>query len=338
MADRYSRQVLFSDIGEAGQEQIRSSQVALVGCGALGSVSAEMLTRAGVGKLRLMDRDFVEESNLQRQSLFTEEHVSKGVPKAAAAESALRAINSEVEIEGVITDVRWDNIEGLCRDHEVIVDGTDNFETRFLINDMAVKHSIPWIYGACVGSYGVAFAFEPGTSACLQCLFERPPEVGASQTCDTVGILGPVVHVIAAYQVTQVLKILTGQSPSKKILQVDVWNGTWQTLGAERAHSQQCRCCQQHEFRFLEGEETTQMTRLCGRGAVQVSPQQKGHPDFHDLSQRLDKSGQVDFNQHMMRIQIEGYEIALFADGRSIIRGTEDVSEARAVYAKYIGN
>jgi adenylyltransferase/sulfurtransferase len=285
-----------------------------------------------------MDRDFVEESNLQRQSLFTEEHVSKGVPKAAAAESALRGINSDVNIEGVITDVTWENIEGLCLDHEIIVDGTDNFETRFLINDFAVKHSIPWVYGACVGSYGVAFTFEPGTSACLQCLFERPPEVGASETCDTMGILGPVVHVIAAYQVTQVLRILTGQSPSRRILQADVWNGTWQTLGAERAHSQQCPCCQQHEFRFLKGEEKTQMTRLCGRDAVQVSPQQKTHPDFQGLSQRLDRSGQVDFNQHMMRIRIEGYEIALFADGRSIIRGTEDVSEAKAVYAKYIGN
>lgn len=338
MADRYSRQILFSDIGEAGQKRIRSSQVALVGCGALGSVTAEMLTRAGVGKLRLMDRDFVEESNLQRQSLFTEEHVSEGVPKAVAAESALRAINSEVEIEGVVTDVTWENIEGLCRDHELIVDGTDNFETRFLINDVAVKHSLPWIYGACVGSYGVAFAFEPGTSACLQCLFGGPPDVGTTKTCDTEGILGPVVHVIAAYQVTQVLKILTGQSPSRRILQIDVWHGTWQTLGAGRAHNQQCPCCQRHEFRFLEGEENTQITRLCGQDAVQISPRQKTHPDFQDLSRRLDKSGQVNFNQHMMRIRIEGYEIALFADGRSIIRGTEDISEARAVYAKYIGS
>ncbi len=338
MSDRYSRQVLFSDIGEAGQKRIRSSRVALVGCGALGSVSAEMLTRAGVGKLKLMDRDFVEEGNLQRQSLFTEAHVREGVPKAAAAEAALGAINSEVEIEGVIADVTWENIESLCRDHEIIVDGTDNFETRFLINDLAAKHRFPWVYGACVGSYGIAFAFQPGTSACLQCLLEQPPEVGSSETCDTVGILAPVVHVIAAYQVTQVMRILTGQAPSRRLLQVDVWNGTWQTLGAERAHSRQCSCCQQHEFRFLEGEENTQMTRLCGRDAVQVSPQQKTHPDFHDLSRRLDKSGQVDFNQHMMRIQIEGYEIALFADGRSIIRGTENVSEARAIYAKYIGN
>ncbi|MEE8349069.1 MAG: ThiF family adenylyltransferase [Acidobacteriota bacterium] len=338
MLDRYSRQVLFSEIGEEGQERIRASRVALVGCGALGSVSAEMLTRAGVGKLRLMDRDFVEESNLQRQSLFTEDHVSAGVPKAAAAEKALHEINSEVEVEGVITDVTWENIEGLCRNHDIVVDGTDNFETRFLINDVAVKHHLPWVYGACVGSYGVAFAFQPGASACLQCLFERPPELGTSETCDTVGILGPVVHVIAAYQVAQVLRILTGKTPSRRILQVDVWHGNWQTLGAEQAHSPQCPCCQQRLFRFLEGEENTQMTRLCGRDAVQVSPQQKTHPDFQALSRRLDRSGQVDFNQHMMRIRIEGYEIALFADGRSIIRGTEDITEARAVYARYIGS
>ncbi|MDA2935225.1 ThiF family adenylyltransferase [Acidobacteria bacterium AH-259-D05] len=338
MIDRYSRQILFSGIGEAGQEKIRAAQVVLIGCGALGSVSSEMLTRAGVGKLTLIDRDFVEESNLQRQSLFTEKDVQEGVPKAAAAERALRAINSDVEIKGLITDVTWENIERLCQGNEVIVDGTDNFETRFLINDLAVKEEMPWIYGACVGSYGVAFAFEPGISACLQCLFEQPPEVGTTETCDTSGILAPVVHAVAAFQVTQVLKILTGQSPSTQILQVDVWRGTWQTLAAEKARSRKCPCCRQHDFRFLEGKENAQITRLCGRDAVQVSPQRKAHPDFQNISRRLNKSAQVDFNQYMMRIRIEGYEIALFADGRSIIRGTEDVSEARAVYAKYIGS
>lgn len=338
MIDRYSRQILFSDIGEAGQERIRASKVIVIGCGALGSVSSEMLTRAGVGKLTLIDRDFVEESNLQRQSLFTEKDVSDGVPKAAAAEKALRAINSDVEIKGVIKDVTWENIEQLCQGHEVIVDGTDNFETRFLINDLAVKWKIPWIYGACVGSYGITFAFEPQVSACLQCLLQDPPEVGATETCDTAGILAPVVHVVAAYQVTQVLKILAGQPPSRKILQVDIWTGTWQTVAAERARIQQCRCCHQRQFRFLEGKENARITRLCGRGAVQVSPQGMNHPDFQGISRRLDKSAEVDFNRYMMSIRIEGYEIALFADGRSIIRGTEDFSEARAVYAKYIGS
>ncbi|MEE2822058.1 MAG: ThiF family adenylyltransferase [Acidobacteriota bacterium] len=338
MTNRYSRQVLFSDIGEKGQKLIRSSKVVLIGCGALGSVSAEMLTRAGVGQLRLVDRDFVEKSNLQRQSLFTEEHVSQGIPKSVAATSALRAINSEINIEGVTADATWQNIETLCQNYDIIVDGTDNFETRFLINDVAIKHDIPWAYGACVGSYGLAFTFTPGTSACLQCLFKGPPAIGTSETCDTVGILAPVVHIIASYQVTQVLKILTGQPPSEQILRIDIWNDTWQTSGTQGADNTKCPCCQQRKFRFLEGQENTQMTHLCGRNAVQISPQQTTHLNFQDLSRRLDKSGQVTFNQHMMRIRIGKYEIALFADGRSIIRGTNDISKAKAIYAQYIGS
>ncbi|MEE8460906.1 MAG: ThiF family adenylyltransferase, partial [Acidobacteriota bacterium] len=188
MTDRYSRQILFPAIGEAGQKRIQASKVVLVGCGALGTVSSEMLTRAGIGKLTLIDRDFVEKSNLQRQSLFTEKDAQQGLPKAAVAARELRAINSDVEIEGVIEDVTWQNIDRLCRDSDLIVDGTDNFETRFLINDFGVKENIPWIYGACVGSYGVAFAFQPNRSACLQCLFEQPTEVGTTETCDTAGI------------------------------------------------------------------------------------------------------------------------------------------------------
>ena len=338
MTDRYSRQILFSAIGEAGQKKIRASKAVLIGCGALGTVSSEMLTRAGVGKLILIDRDFVEESNLQRQSLFTEEDAHQGLPKAAAAQRALRAINSEVEVQGVIEDVTWQNIDRLCRNSDIIVDGTDNFETRFLINDFAVKQEIPWIYGACVGSYGVAFAFQPSISACLQCLFEQPTEVGTTETCDTAGILAPVVHGIAAFQVAQGMKILVGESPSQEILQIDVWTGTWQTIKAKGARSADCRCCGQHQFRFLEGEEKARLTRLCGRNAVQISPPRPTRSDFQKISKRLDKSAKIDFNEYLLKIRVDGYEIALFADGRSIIRGTDDFTEARAVYAKYIGN
>ncbi len=338
MTDRYSRQILFSAIGEEGQKRIKASKVVLVGCGALGTVSSEMLTRAGIGKLTLIDRDFVEESNLQRQSLFTEKDAHQGLPKAAVAERELRAINSDVEVEGVIEDVTCQNIDRLCRDSDLIVDGTDNFETRFLINDFAVKEKLPWIYGACVGSYGVAFAFQANRSACLQCLFEQPTDVGTTETCDTAGILAPIVHVIAAFQVAQSLKILVGESPPQEILQIDVWTGTWQTIPAEKARNQQCRCCGKRQFHFLEGQEHKRLTRLCGRNAVQISPPRPTHSDFQKISKRLEKSAQIDLNEHLLRIRVDGYEIALFADGRSIIRGTDDFTEARALYAKYIGN
>jgi len=338
MTDRYSRQILFSPIGEEGQKKIRASKVVLVGCGALGTVSSEMLTRAGIGKLTLIDRDFVEESNLQRQSLFTEKDAHQGLPKAAVAEKKLRAINSDVEVEGVIEDVTCQNIDRLCRDSDLIVDGTDNFETRFLMNDFAVREKLPWIYGACVGSYGVAFAFQANHSACLQCLFDQPTDVGTTETCDTSGILAPIVHVIAAFQVAQSLKILVGESLSQEILQIDVWTGTWQTIPAEKARNLQCRCCGKHQFHFLEGQEHKRLTRLCGRNAVQISPPRPTHSDFQKISKRLDKSAQIDLNEHLLRIRVDGYEIALFADGRSIIRGTDDFTEARALYAKYIGN
>ncbi len=337
MTDRYSRQILFSAIGEAGQKKIRESKVVVVGCGALGTVSSEMLTRAGIGKLTLIDRDFVEESNLQRQSLFTEEDAHQGLPKAAVAERELRAINSDVEVEGVIEDVTWQNIDRLCRDSDLILDGTDNFETRFLMNDFAVKEEVPWIYGACVGSYGVAFAFQPNLSACLQCLFEQPTDVGTTETCDTAGILAPIVHAVAAFQVAQGLKILVGESPPQEILQIDVWTGTWQTITAKKARSQQCRCCGKNQFHFLEGQENRRLTRLCGRNAVQISPPRPTRSNLQQISKRLDKSAEIYLNEYLLRIRVDGYEIALFADGRSIIRGTDDFTEARALYAKYIG-
>ena len=313
-------------------------RVIIVGCGALGTVTAEMLARAGVGRLKIIDRDFVEESNLQRQSLFTEEDARKGLPKAIAAVNALRTINTEVHLEAIVQDVTWENMETLCEESEIIVDGTDNFETRFLINDISVKRRTPWIYGACVGSYGISFAFRPPLTPCLQCLFDQPPEVGSVDTCDTVGILAPVVHAVAAYQVTHALKLMVGESPEPRLLQLDVWNSNWRTIGAAQARNQTCSCCVERQFRFLEGKQRSRLTRLCGRNAVQVSPQRRMQVDFHELSQRLGKSAQVDFNEYIMRIRVNGYEISLFTDGRSIVRGTEDFSEARAVYAKYVGS
>ena len=338
VTNRYSRQILFSGIGPEGQEKIQNARVVLIGCGALGTVSAELLVRAGVGRLQLIDRDFVEESNLQRQSLFTEADARSAIPKAVAAEKALRSINSQVDIIGIVQDLTVENIENLCRESDIIVDGTDNFETRYLINDFSVKRAVPWVYGACVGSYGTAFLVRPGATFCLQCLFPESPTLGSVETCDTAGVLGSIVHAVASFQVAQVMKILVGQTPGERVLKVDVWEDHWQLISAAGARNQDCSCCSKREFRFLEAEERTHLMRLCGRDAVQVRPSRMTQLDFPQLSQRLTKSGKVGYNEHMMRIHINGYEIALFPDGRSIIKGTDDFSEARAVYAKYIGN
>ncbi len=338
VTDRYSRQILFSGIGQEGQDKIRNARVVLVGCGALGTVSAELLVRAGVGRLRLIDRDFVEESNLQRQSLFTEADARAATPKAVAAEKALRSINSQVAIEGIVQDLTVENIEDLCRESDIIVDGTDNFETRYLINDFSVKRGIPWVYGACVGSYGTAFLVRPGATCCLQCLFPEPPPLGSVETCDTAGVLGSVVHAVASFQVAQVMKILVGQVPGERVLKVDVWEDHWQLISAAGARNRNCSCCGERKFRYLEAQERSHLTRLCGRDAVQVRPSRMTQLDFPQLGERLAKSAKVRYNEHMMRIQINGYEIALFPDGRSIIKGTDDFAEARAVYARYIGS
>lgn len=337
MSDRYSRQVRFDGIGSSGQELISQSRVAIVGCGALGTVSSELLARAGVGTLRVIDRDFVELSNLQRQTLFTETDVSTSMPKAIAAETALSSINSEINIEGIVADVTFENIEDFCSDFDLIIDGSDNFEVRFLINDFSVKHAIPWIYGAAVGSFGIAFPIVPGTTPCLACLFENPPPSGTTETCDTAGVVAPITHVVASFQVTQAMRLMTGAGPRAEILQVDVWNNDWRVVQAS-SPSPSCSCCGQSRFRFLNGEGRSLLTRLCGREAVQVYPTQRGRVNLQELGKRLAKAGEVQSSEHMLRARINSYEIALFPDGRAIIRGTEDFTEARAIYSRYIGN
>jgi len=296
-----------------------------------------MLARAGVGTLRVIDRDFVELSNLQRQTLFTEADVTNTTPKAIAAEKALSAINSEINIEGVVADVTFENIEQLCSDFDLIIDGSDNFEIRFLINDFSIKYRIPWIYGAAVGSFGVAFPIMPGKSACLACLFENPPPAGTTETCDTAGVIASITHIVASFQATQALRLLTGGNPLPEILQVDIWNNDWRVVKADQ-RSPYCPCCGDLKFRFLEGEGRSLLTRLCGRQAVQVYPTLRGRVDLQELAQRLAKVGEVQSNEHMLRAKINSYEIALFPDGRAIIRGTEDFTEARALYSRYVGN
>ncbi len=337
MEDRYSRQILFSGIGREGQDRIRSSRVLVVGCGALGSVTSEMLARGGVGRLTVVDRDFVEWSNLQRQSLYTEADAEQGLPKAFAAERALRAVNSDIQVRGLVDDLTFENIDALCGETDLIVDGSDNFEVRFLINDFAVREGIPWVYGAAVGSYGLAMAVVPLETPCLRCLFDEPPAAGTGETCDTVGILAPIVHVVAAFQVTQALRLLVGASADRGLLQVDVWHGDWRRVSVERPPAG-CPCCRDGRYDFLAGASQSSTSRLCGRNAVQISPARKSRLDLERLGGQLGQSVRVRFNPHLLRIFSGRHEIALFADGRAIIKGTDDIAEARALYARYVGS
>ena len=337
MNQRYSRQILFPPIGAEGQRRLGGARLVIVGCGALGSVAAEQLVRAGIGSVRLIDRDFVEESNLQRQSLFTEDHARLALPKAVAARSILGAMNSQARVDAIVEDLTHRNIEALCAESDLILDGTDNFETRYLLNDYSLRTGRTWIYGACVGSYGTAFAFRPRTTPCLQCLFPRPPAPGSAETCDTSGILAPVVHVVASYQVAQVMKILVGAEPAATMLKFDVWENHAKLVSLQGARDPDCRCCGELELRFLEGREQGRSVRLCGRNAVQVRPGEDSRMNLPQVARRLRASGSVSLNDYMMKLEANGYELALFRDGRAIIRGTEDETEARAIYARYIG-
>lgn len=338
MTERYSRQVLFSGIGERGQEAIRKAKATVIGVGALGTVAAEMLVRAGIGSLRLVDRDFVEESNLQRQALFQEEDARRAIPKAVAAEAALKKINSDVRVEGRVLDVDFENIESLCRNADLVVDGSDNFEVRFLMNDLAVRENKPWIYGAVLGSYGIVMPIVPGETPCLSCLFPEPFAAARAETCDTVGVLAPAVHMVASCQVAQALKILVGEKPARRIFHFDVWGDEFRTVEMGNARRGDCLCCVQRRFRYLEGDGAHRLTRLCGRNAVQIHPPSPLRLDLKETAGRLSGVTQVDRNPYMLRFAVNGFEVALFEDGRAIIRGTEDFHQARAVYSRFIGS
>ena len=282
---RYSRQTLFNGIGNEGQARIMQSRVALVGCGALGAVQASLLVRAGVGKLRIIDRDFVEESNLQRQILFDEEDVRAVLPKAVAAEKKLRAVNSLVEVEGLVEDVNASSIERLLEGFDLIVDASDNFDVRFLVNDYAVKTGTPWVYGACVGSYGLTFPILPGEGACLRCVFESAPPAGVSPSCDTAGVIGPIVAVIAGIQVAEALKILSGKRDriNRTITTIDLWDNRHDVLNLPPPHPD-CPCCGRHEFPYLDGTLGADATTLCGRNSVQIRRREGARIDLEEFS------------------------------------------------------
>jgi len=332
---KYSRQVLFSPIGEAGQRKLQTSKVVVVGCGALGSAQASTLVRAGVGAIRVVDRDYVEESNLQRQSLFDETDAAQRLPKAVAAERRLKRLNADVDVEGVVTDLGWRNARELVAGFDLILDGTDNFEARYLLNDVAVKLGCPWVYGAVVGSYGVTLTVMPGRTACLACLLPEPPR-GLIDTCDTAGVIAPAAAWVAAAQVTEAMKILIGREDELRgtLLAWDIWKNRIQDVRV--APNPACRVCGMGEFVYLDGRAQPQIN-CCGRNSVQVIPHEPRRLDLDRLRRVLESQGAVRANAYLLQFTREAYEITVFPDGRAMIKGTQDAAVARSLYARYLG-
>jgi adenylyltransferase/sulfurtransferase len=344
--DRYSRQMRLPWVGKAGQERIMASRVTLCGVGALGTVLANTLVRAGVGRVRVIDRDFVEPSNLQRQVLFDESDVTENLPKAEAATVKLRQINSTVTVEPVVADINRTNVEEFCKDADLILDGTDNFEVRYLMNDVAVKLNKPWVYGGAVGTQGMSMTILPGETPCLRCVFEASPGPGEVGTCETAGVLGPAVGIIASFQAAEALKILAGKTDhiNRELFMLDLWDNTSRRVKIAPLAGRKgtCPCCALKTFDWLEGEQGTQTTTLCGRNAVQVTPRAGTKLDFGQLAANLKGSGTVTANKFLLKAVLtdagEGYEVTLFPDGRAIIKGTDDPDRARTLYAKYVGH
>ncbi len=339
--DRYSRQVRFPQFGEEGQRKLLASRVTVCGCGALGSVLVNHMVRAGVGHVRLVDRDFIEMHNLQRQILFDEVDVAENLPKSEAAARKLRLINSQVEVEAVVTDIDHTNIIDLVGDADLILDGTDNFETRYLINDAAVKLGKPWVYGGVVGSEGQTMTIIPGQTPCLRCVIETSPPPGMTPTCETGGILGPAVSVIASFEAVEALKILIGayDAINRDLIRLDMWDWSFHRLKVRNLLGKvDCPCCQRRQFTWLEGEEGSHTTTLCGRNAVQVAQRRSQPLEFGQLEQKLRPVGTVRHILFMLRFQTEGYEFTVFPDGRAIIKGTNDIARARTLYSQYLGS
>jgi len=322
---------------QEGQQKLQGASAVIVGCGAIGASAAQLLARAGVGRLRVIDRDFVEPSNLQRQALFDEEDARSALPKAIAAERKLRQLNLEIQVDGVIGDVRPANASQLLAGFALILDGTDNFETRLLVNDYAVQAGVPWIYAAAVGSYGITYVIRPGQTACLACLLETP-DAGPmmEETCDTVGVLGPVIGLVSSLQAAEALKLLSGnaQALHGRLMACDVWSGRMQSLATVR--NMQCRACVRHEFSYLQGAEQPHIT-MCGRDSVQIHEGRRAL-DLAALRDRLTGAGlAVKQNDFLLRFSAPPYEMTVFGDGRAILKGSTDPAVARSLYARYLG-
>jgi molybdopterin/thiamine biosynthesis adenylyltransferase len=338
IVDRYSRQTLFRGIGPAGQQKLAGAKVAIVGCGATGSAAAALLARAGVGTLRIIDRDYVEPSNLQRQSLFDEADAAESLPKAVAAARKIATFNSQIVVQPKVDDLIPANIDSLLQGMDLILDGTDNFETRYLVNDYAVAHTRAWIYCAAVGSYAVTLNVVPGRSACLACIFPDSPR-GMVETCETSGILNSAVNLVASIAVTEALKLLVGgpQAPElrRTLLSFDLWSNEHAEISAAKPHPG-CRACGERDFVHLAGEGRPHIT-LCGRNSVQIHERQRP-VDFAEMDRRLQAHGTVRHNDFVLKFWRDPYEMTLFPDGRAIIKGTTDTAVARSLYARFVGS
>jgi molybdopterin-synthase adenylyltransferase len=336
--ERYSRQILFRGIGAEGQKKLATGRVAIVGCGATGSALASLLARAGVGTLRIIDRDYVEPSNLQRQTLFDESDAAESLPKAVAAARRIASFNSDICVERKVEDLVPQNVEALLEDMDVILDGTDNFETRYLVNDYAVMTSRPWIYSAAVGSYAVSLNVLPGKTSCLACIFPDSPR-GMVETCETSGILNTAVNLVASVAATEAVKMLLGDLAFGKLRLTlwshDVWTNDHSEIAAEKPRPG-CRACGERDFIHLAGEGRPHIT-MCGRNSVQIH--ERARPiDFEEMQRRLKVHGVVRHNEFVLKFWHEPYEMTLFPDGRAIIKGTTDTGVARSLYARFVGS
>lgn len=331
--DRYSRQVLLPEIGAQGQKKLGRSKAVVIGCGALGTNALSFLVRAGVGQVVVVDRDIVDFSNLQRQALFAETDI--GRPKAKVAEEKLKRINSEIEIRGMVADVSHVNIESLVKGATVVLDATDNMDTRFLVNDACVKHGIPWIYAGAVGVTGMVMPVV-SDGPCLRCVFPNLPQPGQLPTCDTVGILNTLPAVVAAFEVTEAFKIMQGKGPIKELIVVDVWQGEVQKIKVKK--NPKCGTCGKRDFRSLQAKERKLVVTLCGRNAVQIIPAKQLRGGLSDLKRRLSKLGDAEVVDGVLKFKAKGVELTVFDDGRTIVGGTTDLSKAKTVFSKYVGD
>lgn len=335
MFDRYSRQTIFPEIGMAGQKKLSNSYAVIIGCGALGTVIATALVRAGVGRVRIIDRDFIEYHNLQRQVLFDEEDIKNNFPKAIAAEEHLKKVNSQVKVEGIVSDVNYTNIERLVRGADVILDGLDNVETRLLINDISMKLKIPWVYGGAITASGMTRTIIPDETACYRCMVPVLHQNGGIPTCDTAGVVGPAPWIIASLQSTEAIKILVGSKRiNRDLMVINIWEDDFAKIRVDRRED--CPACH-GRYEFLEGKYSTKTTSLCGQNAVQVLAASPINITFKGLADRLQNIGSVSYNDFMLQFKVDSQEMLVFPDGRAIVKNTTDETLARGLYAKYIG-
>ena len=331
--ERYSRQILLKEIGEEGQIKLSKSFVIIIGCGALGTTIANNLVRAGVGQIKIIDRDIVEMSNIQRQNLFDERDI--GLPKAWTAVKRLQKVNSKIKINPVVEDLNNTNIEDIIEGADLIIDGTDNMETRFLINDACIKHKIPWIYGGAIGTHGMSMNIIPNDTPCFRCVFPNLPDAGALPTCDTAGVLNTIPPIIASIESTEALKLLLGKTINNKLLIYDVWTHDFQSIKIKK--NNECECCVKRNFEFLNAKKKTRIVSLCGGNAVQITPAKTMILSFEHLAQKLRKSGKVEVTEIILKFNVDSYQLNIFKSGRAIVYGTNDEKTAKSLYAKYVG-